>query len=83
MYGALTGMMGGLGLGQFNFSVPTEGSMTKPVNPNTANQQAQTTTPVATASTPTNTSFQLFIDGQPLYTSWKEKFSTDPGLKTV
>ena len=32
MYGALTGMMGGFGLGKYNFSAPTEGPMTQPIN---------------------------------------------------
>ncbi len=32
MYGALTGMMGGFGLGKYNFSAPTEGPMTQPVS---------------------------------------------------
>ena len=83
-YNWLDGLAQGGGGGAPGITTPSaDAGMTPPVNPITANQQAQTTTPVATASTPTNTSFQLFIDGQPLYTSWKEKFSTDPGLKTV
>lgn len=43
MYGALTGMMGGLGLGKFNFSAPTEGAMTQPPTSYGTQSQSEST----------------------------------------
>jgi hypothetical protein len=41
MYAALTGMMGGFGLGKFNFNAPAEGTMTQPVSPYATNQESE------------------------------------------
>jgi len=43
-YGALTALMGGTGLGRFNFAGGGSESMTEPINPSTAAVNAQTTT---------------------------------------
>jgi len=43
MYLALTGMMGGLGLGKFNYSAPTEGAMTKPPTSYGTQSQSEST----------------------------------------
>ena len=43
-YGALTALMGGTGLGKFNFAGGGSESMTEPINPSTAAVNAQTTT---------------------------------------
>ena len=65
----------------FNIPPTSAEGMTKPVNPITANPQQYVTTPAATASTNTNPNFNLYIDGQPVYASVKQRFETDPGLK--
>jgi len=68
-----------------SFSIPptsAEGSMTKPVSPITANQQAQVPAPAAaTTAANTNPNFNLFIDGQPVYASVRRNFEMDLGLK--
>jgi hypothetical protein len=79
-YGALTALMGGTGLGKFNFAGGGEGgSMTEPINPSTAAVNNQAAAAANAEQRPITLTFHhtTELDGQPLiqYTK-KESLKT-------